>query len=644
MSTEDIFSRLIEKAIAELHSDHLLIVLTVPTTGEWTKALLARFPHIGVIIHDDTYRYFDGNLERVGRRYGPDNALWQMPEQTFRDALVLGSMSQVGLRAIKAAISHGVRRLIFVDPIATTLSRKSIFTLGFSLGADRVITRWKRAASDAYLRARMNAQAVSRASLANYQGIAKSGWVSTLQSSGAKFHPSGLVRKLHPIGLVPLLVRAVQLIEARVSKRKEVSFNKTLEKLFQFSEQIDLASLARRSQSVVLAIGTVGPGGSERQVVNTALALSADGRFRPIVVCTNLDRGTPEFYRPVLESAAIELVDLKNINVGEVSMEHAPFVDACRIALANSKFDISNDTIKLLAFLLKEKPRVVHSFLDDTNIKAGVASVLARVPRTILSLRSVAPVNFSLHADFMRPGYEALLTRPGIHLCCNSNAGATDYRLWLNKLNLPIKIVENGIDFQQFVPLADGTEGDRPKYGIPRDVLVLGSIMRLTEEKQPMLWARVATEISRQMPDVHFVLVGDGPMKDQVMQFVSNARIASRVHFLGHIKDIPSVLRCFDLLLLTSRLEGLPNVLIEAQAVGVPVVTTPAGGAVETLDHGRTGLVAASQSTLDVADACMRILGDRQFRYQLSKAAPGFVREKFSLDRMLRKTLELYDD
>jgi glycosyltransferase involved in cell wall biosynthesis len=426
--------------------------------------------------------------------------------------------------------------------------------------------------------------------------------------------------------------------------RRKNSFINTLHRLFRFADNQSVASGRNRADRVVLAIGTVGAGGSERQVVNTALALAAHGRFHPIVVCSNLGDKASVFYRNLLEEGGVELVDLKKIDVGSLSQDYAGYVNACRAELARPRLDISDDVIRLLVVLLQVQPRIVHSFLDNINIKAGVAAVLAKVPRIILSLRSVAPINFPLHTAFMRPGYQALLTRPEVKLCCNSQAGAADYRRWLGNSSLPIRIVHNGIDFRQFAARAGTNAQERAKYGIPNDALVLGSVMRLTEEKQPLLWAKVVVEISRQLPDIHFVLVGDGPLKNDVLQYVSNARIKSRVHVLGHIRDIPSVLHCLDLFLLTSRLEGLPNVLIEAQAMGIPVVTTPAGGAIETLDHGRTGLVAPDQTVIGVAQTCMQILNDSEFRGRLSKAAPEFVRDKFSIERMLNHTLELYTE
>jgi glycosyltransferase involved in cell wall biosynthesis len=611
MPAEDVFFRLIEKTKSLLRSDRFLIVFMAPVNRDRTKALLAQFQNAGIIINVDMELGFAADSVRIGRRHGPDYAEWTMPEGAFRDVLILGSRAQIGLRVVRTAFSHGVRRFFFADPIEETLSSESIFVLGVRL----VIRRIAATLVEAVLGL--------GSSQPRYQDVP---WTKPI-SKARSFVVQQIKRVLEAVGL----------------KRRQVWFVKTLETLFEFSDRASPGSVGGRPPSVVLAIGTVGPGGSERQVVNTALALAAEGQFRPIVVCTNLGGGASDFYRTVLEKAGVELVDLKKIDFSNLPVEHAQFVDACRTALDNQAFHISDDVMRLLAVLLKEQPSVLHSFLDDTNIKAGVAGVLARISRIALSLRSVAPNNFPLLTPFMQPGYEALLARPEIVFCCNSKAGAADYRLWLGKPNLPIKILENGIDFSQFV--RTGTNAaDRAKYGIPNDALVLGSVMRLTEEKQPMLWAKVVVEISRQIPDMHFVLVGDGPFKNDVLNFVLGSRFGSRMHFLGHSKEIPSVLNCLDLFLLTSRLEGLPNVLIEAQAMGVPVVTTPAGGAIETLDHGRTGLVAPDQTVIGVAQTCMQILNNSEFRERLSNAAPQFVRDKFSIEWMLNQTLELYTE
>lgn len=109
----------------------------------------------------------------------------------------------------------------------------------------------------------------------------------------------------------------------------------------------------------------------------------------------------------------------------------------------------------------------------------------------------------------------------------------------------------------------------------------------------------------------------------------------------GYERDAAAAIAAMDVFLLTSRAEGLPNVLIEAQGFGVPVVTTNAGGAAETLDEGRTGF-AVPHCAERLAQAVLRILGDAAWRQAVRTAAPRFVREQFSTVRMVDRTLDAY--
>jgi glycosyltransferase involved in cell wall biosynthesis len=228
-------------------------------------------------------------------------------------------------------------------------------------------------------------------------------------------------------------------------------------------------------------------------------------------------------------------------------------------------------------------------------------------------------------------------------MCNNSRAGAADYGRWLGNPKLDTTILHNGIDFGTFESRTGVDRTVRRQFGIPEDVLLVASVMRISEEKQPLLWARVAIEISRRRPDVHFALIGDGPLRAQFEQIVTAAQIDSRVHLLGSSFDVPALLQASDLFLLTSRVEGLPNVLLEAQAVGLPAVTTPAGGAAETLDPGRTGLVTPDHTVRGIADACLALLDDDILRASMAQAGPDFVRRHFSLEQMFAGTLRLYE-
>ena len=97
-----------------------------------------------------------------------------------------------------------------------------------------------------------------------------------------------------------------------------------------------------------------------------------------------------------------------------------------------------------------------------------------------------------------------------------------------------------------------------------------------------------------------------------------------------------------DVFLLTSRVEGLPNVLIEAQALGVPVVTTLVGGVVETFENGVTGFAVHEATGSALAAAILRVLRDPQFTARTRKVAPAMARDRFSVDRMVQETLRAY--
>ena len=110
----------------------------------------------------------------------------------------------------------------------------------------------------------------------------------------------------------------------------------------------------------------------------------------------------------------------------------------------------------------------------------------------------------------------------------------------------------------------------------------------------------------------------------------------------GYEKQVAAAIVAMDVFLLTSRVEGLPNVLIEAQALGVPVVTTDAGGAAETLIRGRTGFAIFPHRADVIASAVLQILNNTTWQRAAQKAGQEFARERFSMSRMIDVTLDAY--
>jgi len=152
---------------------------------------------------------------------------------------------------------------------------------------------------------------------------------------------------------------------------------------------------------------------------------------------------------------------------------------------------------------------------------------------------------------------------------------------------------------------------------------------------------RIAAQIHQRMPEVEFLLVGDGPLRQDLEREAASLGLGASAIFLGDRQDMPAVLASLDVAILTSDSESLSNVILEAMAAGLPVVAYSVGGNSELLGHQRGALIPAGNET-SFADAVERLLADSALRQQLGRNALQFAQENFSLDRVRLRYVELY--
>ena len=306
-----------------------------------------------------------------------------------------------------------------------------------------------------------------------------------------------------------------------------------------------------------------------------------------------------------------------------------------------SDLDDVASCMETLSFL---KPSVVHIWLDETNIKAGLASVALRIPKIILSTRSLPPNHFTLHQPYMRESYRWLVKQPGVVLLNNSEAGARAYEKWLDLPNGEIRVIRNGFDLNTVYPqrLYNDQRKYRRYHHIPPDVPLVGTVIRLTEEKRPLLWVDMAAYVRQVVPEAHFLVVGDGLLRTEFEDRVSMWNLSEAVHIVGYESDVLSAIAAMDLFLLTSRAEGLPNVLLEAQAMGVPVVTTDAGGAREAVDHRHSGWILEHDDPQHAGMVISQLLRDEKWREKAFHYAQRLVTSRFGIDRMVNETFAVY--
>lgn len=420
------------------------------------------------------------------------------------------------------------------------------------------------------------------------------------------------------------------------------------ERLFERVRELadkDIVPYEPVARRVIAVSSSLAGGGAERQLVNVLRGLSDPALGLEVALfCISLARrNRRDFFLPLLEGTPVEIVtpDDSALEAYLAAPDVAPYRRLIRAFPA--------DMMLPIAFWMGEfrrrRPAVVHAWQDATNLTAVVAALLAGVPRIILAARSVRPDNPRRRLKrFMREGYRAVLGHASVVLSNNSLAGARDYADWLAIDPASVDVVYNGIDFDL---LAAGVDDDRVRrvraeLNIPPDATVVGSAFRMSEEKRPLLWVEAAAEVARQDHRVHFVIYGDGPMRSDMLDLAGRRGIADRLHLPGPEDDIASCYKAMNVVMLTSRHEGLPNVLLEAQSLGIPVVAPDVGGVSEAMLPGVTGWAVADADATVLADRVCFCLRNRAWSDRVQRDAPAFVRERFGIPAMLRRTLEVY--
>jgi glycosyltransferase involved in cell wall biosynthesis len=207
-----------------------------------------------------------------------------------------------------------------------------------------------------------------------------------------------------------------------------------------------------------------------------------------------------------------------------------------------------------------------------------------------------------------------------------------------------VSVIHNAIDTDTWSP-RHATAALREELGLEQAGPVLGYVGRIMPEKDLETWLRAAALVAQQYPATRFVLVGEGRDGDtlgQLQRLATELGIAEQVHFPGYRAHLLPVYGSFDLFVLSSRREGLPNSILEAMAVGLPVVTTDVAGTSELVLHGHTGYVVPQGDVDRLAHAMVTLVADKQLRQRMGQAGRERIEREFSFTHRLQRIEELY--
>ena len=366
--------------------------------------------------------------------------------------------------------------------------------------------------------------------------------------------------------------------------------------------------------TVLYAITDLRRDGAQRQLLELVKGLDKD-RFQPIVL----------ILRPG-DSMELEFKETPGVRV--VSLER------------KGKYDFIYP-IRIFQLLRQMKVDVIQPFLTPATFYSLLPAILCRTPVKITTERLAQRKERLGHRLYLKA--EDFLTHFVDWTVPNSEAG----RSYLIKRGINperIQVIYNGLNLSRLNCDKENVTLVRQKLGVPPKGKVIGMLARLFPQKDHVTFLRAAAIISQSMPDARFALVGDGPLRNDLENLCKKLGLATKTTFFGEQHNVGTYLSAFDVAVLLSETEGCSNSLLEAMALGKPVVATDVGGNRELVRHGETGFLTPFGDAEAVAEAVIALCNDPETAEAIGERAKRLVVTQFSVENMVQQYQTLYEE
>jgi glycosyltransferase involved in cell wall biosynthesis/tetratricopeptide (TPR) repeat protein len=360
--------------------------------------------------------------------------------------------------------------------------------------------------------------------------------------------------------------------------------------------------VGRDPKRILLVNVTLGIGGAERQFVELARALLENGvrkdQLHVAVFSLNVDRGHAHFL-PDLEALGIQIHQLAERSVLN---PHLTLHELNMIEVLPKNL---RDDVRLLLPLVNElQPDVLHGWQDRSSAVCSVVGTAASVNRIVLSARNMSPVTRRDKELVLNEAlFREMISKDNVMVSANSRLAAEDYAKWLGCNQDRIDVIPNAVDMSRYPVL--------PKDPIapePVGPLRIGGV-RLAINKRPLLWLRTIHALRHEQGiDLQPFLFGSGPLAREVEIEAEKLGLTDLVLRSG-VVDPMALYGDLDVLLLMSQVEGLPNVLLEAQAMGKPVIACDVGGTREAVKRAGKGAGLILDAQVTPSEAAAQIAG-----------------------------------
>lgn len=207
---------------------------------------------------------------------------------------------------------------------------------------------------------------------------------------------------------------------------------------------------------------------------------------------------------------------------------------------------------------------------------------------------------------------------------------------------IPVITVLNGVNTVAYCRDVEAGKKLRKSLDIPSEALVVGTIAVFRFQKRLVEWLQVFSEVHKKNPSIHGIIVGDGPLKEEILAELDRLGLTSVIHMAGIQTEVRPYLSAMDIYLMTSSFEGLPIALLEAMSMECAIVTTSAGGIGEVITDGQHGMLSPVESWMDLGEKVSKLINNDVIRHRLAANARLRVKEAFSMQRMVTQLEEIY--
>jgi glycosyltransferase involved in cell wall biosynthesis len=372
----------------------------------------------------------------------------------------------------------------------------------------------------------------------------------------------------------------------------------------------------RRPRSILFVITTLGVGGAETQLTRIAAALSEGGDTVVVVALRD-----PPHSENRIDTGSIVTATLET---GGSGVGPRTLAKLSRVIRAHS-------------------PDVVVTFLLQANVLGRLAAAWHRVP-TVSSIRS-SRFGGSSRARAVVADWLERLTHPlAAYVVVNSARVAdslTDRQVAPRRRTV---VIANAVAGETVAIGGSDRIRERTALGCAPSNFVWLTAGSLEPQKNHAALVRAFTEVHRRHPDARLLIAGEGSLESSLRALTQDLAVTGAVSFLGLRRDLPRVMRLADAFVLASRWEGMPNVVLEALAAGLPTVATPVGGVPELVTPGVTGWLATSPEPRDLSSAMLALMRHpHEERLAIASTARARVVERHGVEPIVEAWSDVID-